>query len=416
MPYFAVSRSRNLSGNIKIQGSKNLILPLMAVAVLAKGEFVFDNCPDITDVRNTMNILEVIGCKTDFSNSSLMIETEKIDMYDIPQEYSEKMRSSFLFLGALLSRCKIARIPKPGGCNIGKRPIDIHLKAFESMGVIVREEDSIYADAGDLRDAYIRLEFPSVGATENIILLASKSDIDVVIDNAAREPEVREMCNVLNMMGANIHMDFAGKIVIHGVKELKPIKISVMGDRICAGTYMIAVGICGGDVLLEGIGYNEMLGTVEVLGNMGIEISKYNEKNIRVVSRDRLKNINNISTEPFPGFPTDMQSQLMTLASLSEGSLMLYENIFEDRFRIATQLNQMGARIDVKKNIAYIHGVDVLYGSKVKAADLRGGAALLLAGLGAEGTTIVENTEYIKRGYEDIVRDISIVGGNISVI
>ncbi len=416
MSYYVVSESRDLSGCIRIQGAKNLILPLMAAALLVDGETVFDNCPDILDVRYTMKMLEGIGCRVSLENSKLSIDTSGFDLCNISSEYSEKMRSSFLFLGPLLSRCKVARVSMPGGCNIGKRPVDMHLKAFEKMGVIINEEEAIYADARNLRDAYIRFDFPSVGATENAILLAVKSDIRVILDNVAREPEIRAMCYILNKMGARIIWESNGRIVIYGVKKLNPIRVSVIGDRICAGTYMCAVGICGGDVLIKGINRHSLIGMTDVFIKMGMSITGIDYDTIRVSCHRRLSNIESIATEPFPGFPTDMQSQLMVLASVSDGELRINENIFENRFRIVPELLKMKADISLNDNTAMVKGVDSLIGTEVNATDLRGGAALVLAGLGAKGSTVINGIDYIKRGYENILRDIRLIGGNISIL
>lgn len=414
MSCFVIKKSDNLSGCIRVQGAKNLILPLMAAALLVDGVTIYDNCPDISDLRYTMKILEGIGCKVSLDDSTLSIDTRGFDLCSISSKYSEKMRSSFLFLGPLLSKCKIAKISLPGGCNIGKRPVDLHLKAFEQMGVNIREEDDVYADARNLRDAYIKFDFPSVGATENAILLAVKSDICVVLDNIAREPEIKEMCNVLNSMGAHISWDADSRLVIHGVKKLNPIRARVMGDRICAGTYIAAVGMCGGDVTMQGIDNECLRGMLEVFDKMGINISDNGSDSIRVRCTKKTRNVREIYTEPFPGFPTDMQSQLMTLACVSEGTMEITENIFENRFKVVSELNKMGADIKIYGKRAVINGVNALAGADIIAYDLRGGAALVLAGMAAEGVTRISGIEYITRGYENILRDLNSIGGKIT--
>lgn len=416
LSYFLVNESRDLSGSVTIQGTKNLILPLMAVALLVDGETIYDNCPDILDVRYTIKILEEMGCRLTFNDSTLSINTMNFDLHNISSEYSEKMRSSFLFLGPLLSRCKTAKISMPGGCKIGKRPVDMHLDAFKKLGVVIKESEYIYADARNLRDAYIRFDFPSVGATENVILLAVKSNVKVVLDNVAREPEIKEMCSILNRMGADIRWKADDRIEIVGVNKLHPIRTSIIGDRICAGTYIAAVGMCGGDVILKGINMDNLKGMSDILGKMGIIINEIESDAIRVRCNMRTENVRTVSTEPFPGFPTDMQSQLMALACKSRGSMEINENIFENRFRIVPELHKMQADITVKSNKAFINGTDKLIGARVNANDLRGGAALIIAGLGAKGSTIIDGIEYVNRGYENIVRDISILGGKISII
>lgn len=414
MSCFIIKKTEALSGNIKVQGAKNLILPLMAAALLVDGVTIFDNCPDISDVRYTMKILEGIGCRVRLDNSTLSIDTRGFDLCSISSEYSEKMRSSFLFLGPMLSRCKMAKISMPGGCNIGKRPVDIHLKAFEQMGVIIREDEDVYADASNLKDAYIKFDFPSVGATENAILLAVKSNICVILDNVAREPEIKEMCNILNKMGAQILWETDSKLIIHGVNRLRPVRASIMGDRICAGTYIAAVGLCGGDVTLQGIDKASLRGMLKVFSEMGIDVDNDTGDSVRVRCNKRTSNLKSISTEPFPGFPTDMQSQLMTLASVSEGTMEITENIFENRFRIVSELNRMGADIKIRGNRAVINGVNALSGADVTAYDLRGGAALVLAGMAANKTTKITGIEYITRGYENILRDLNSIGGKIT--
>ncbi|MBE5927680.1 MAG: UDP-N-acetylglucosamine 1-carboxyvinyltransferase [Lachnospiraceae bacterium] len=414
MSYFVINKSEDLSGVIKVQGAKNLILPLMAAALLSEGITIFDNCPDISDVRYTIKILEGFGCRVDFYDSTLSIDTRGFNPCNIGSKYSEKMRSSFLFMGALLSKCKTAKLSMPGGCNIGRRPIDIHLKAFREMGVKIAEDrDEIFADARYLRDAYIKLDFPSVGATENVILLAVKSNIHIVLDNIAREPEIKEMCNILNKMGAKICWESDSRIEIYGVDKLKPVRAKVMGDRICAGTYITAVGLCGGDVIISGIDNNSLLGMSDIFLRMGIEITNNSKDSIRVRCNRRTTNLTSIHTEPFPGFPTDVQSPLMVLASVSMGTVRLTENLFENRFRIVNELNRMGADIKVENNVAIINGVDSLRGTDVRATELRGGAALVLAGMVANGVTKITGIQYIARGYENILNDLNKIGGKI---
>lgn len=415
MSYFVINKSENLSGVIKVQGAKNLILPLMAGALLVEGVTIFDNCPNISDVRYTIKILEEMGCRVSFCNSTLSIDTRGFNLCSIGSKYSEKMRSSFLFMGPLLSKCKMAKISMPGGCKIGRRPIDIHLKAFREMGVNVREEaEEIFADARHLRDAYIKFDFPSVGATENAILLAVKSNIHVVLDNIAKEPEIKEMCKILNNMGAKIFWESDSRIEIYGVDKLKPVRANVMGDRICVGTYIAAVGLCGGDVIICGIDKNSLVGMSDIFSRMGIEIAYNSKDSIRVRCNERTTNLASIHTEPFPGFPTDVQSPLMVLASVSMGIVRLTENLFENRFRIVNELNRMGADIKVKDNVAIINGVDALNGTDVRATELRGGAALVIAGMAANGVTRIRGTKYIARGYENILRDLNKIGGKIT--
>lgn len=415
MTYIEVGKSENLSGSIRIQGAKNSVLPIMAAALLADGTTVIENCPDILDVRNTIDILKMLGCAVHMENSTLYIDSSGFDTCCIPERYSEKMRSSFIFMGPMLEKCKKAMIALPGGCNIGLRPVDIHLNAFRKMGVLITQDEHIYADGSNLLDTYINLEFPSVGATENILLLSAVSEVRIVIDNAAKELEIVDLCNFLNNMGADISGGGTSRIMINGVKKLSPVNVTIKGDRICAGTYIAAVGICGGDIIIKGINKEVLSGTIDVAEKMGISIYG-NDDEIRAVCNERTHNVSNVSTGPYPEFPTDMQSQIMTLACVSTGNVKIYENVFENRFRIVPELIRMGADVSVKDNAVNINGVETLRGCEVTAYELRGGAALVLAGLAAHDITRIYGTEYIKRGYENLVRDLKNLGADIRQI
>lgn len=415
MSCYEVRRSQPLSGVINIQGSKNSVLPIMAGAILADGVTILENCPDISDVQNTILILRTLGCRVEKKDSTVYIDTANLNRCIIQDEYSEKMRSSFIFMGALLARFKKAVMAMPGGCNIGLRPIDIHLKAFEKMGVVIREDKSIYADGSNLLDAYISLEFPSVGATENVIMLAVLSERTIVIDNAAREPEIVELCDFLRKMGADINGSGSSRIIIKGVRKLHCVNHRIGGDRICAGTYIAAVGMCGGSIKITGIDYNLIDGTRQVLSSMGIQINDSGE-GIDVTCNGKTNNIDLVETKPHPGFPTDMQSQIMSMACVSNGNMRIKETMFENRFRTVPELIKMKADIAVSKNSVYIKGNKRLKGCDVTAYELRGGAALVLAGLAADGVTNVHGIKYIKRGYENIVRDLQILGADIRLV
>lgn len=409
MSCYEIMKSPPLSGTIQIQGSKNSVLPIMAAAVLVHGVTVLHNCPDITDVANTITILKSLGCKVERSGSDILIDASKITSCCISEEDSGKLRSSFLFMGPVIARCKKAVIAMPGGCKIGERPIDLHLDAFRKMGVLVRQTDKICADGSNLLDAYIRLAFPSVGATENVLLLAAASGRKVILDNSAREPEIIELCRCLNGMGADITGAGSSRIVIHGVKELKPTQQRICGDRICAGTYIAAVGICGGDITIGGISPFALSGISQVVGRMGIRLSEV-PGGIRVQCRETPENVSVIETGPFPEFPTDMQSPLLALSCVARGNLEMREKIFENRFQIVPELIQMGADIKVLENRVLVKGGKKLTGCEVEAKELRGGAALVIAGLAAEGTTKVYGTRYIKRGYENMMGNLISLG------
>lgn len=412
MSCYEIRKSRPLSGRICIQGSKNSVLPIMAAAVLTRGVTILHNCPDIVDVKNTIAILEMLGCYVERQDRDIRIDASQIQTCGISAEYSEKLRSSFLFMGPLIARCKKASIAMPGGCQIGSRPVDLHLEAFRKMGVIIREEGQVYADGSNLLDAYIQLRFPSVGATENILLLAAASGRKVVLDCCAKEPEIIELCTFLNLMGADITGAGSNRIVIQGAEELRAAEYTIGGDRICAGTYIAATGICGGSICMEGIEKWELAGISEVVEAMGIRLLEQ-EQGVCVQCEDNIQNPLCIETGPFPGFPTDMQSQMLVLACMSQGTLLLKEQIFENRFQIVPELQRMGADIEAGENFVVVHGGQRLTGCQVEARELRGGAALVLAGLGAEGVTTVSGIRYICRGYENIIDNLTALGADV---
>lgn len=413
MSCYEVKSAGFLSGTVDIQGSKNAILPIIAGSILVKGVTVLHNCPDISDVRYSLELLRKLGCRADMCGADIYIDTTDICDYEILPEFSGKMRSSFIMFGPLLARFGKAVASFPGGCEIGTRPIDMHLNSFEKMGVSINVCDRIYGNINMLTDGEIHLGFPSVGATENIMLLAAGSDVNITINNAAREPEISQLAAFLNQMGADITGVGTETIHISGKSDLKATEITIDGDRICAGTYIVAVGMCGGKIMLNGISFNALTGILDVVSEMGIDVVS-TPSGVLVRCYDETRNVPNIDTAPYPGFPTDMQSQIMALACVSRGETLIRENVFENRYRIVPELVHMGARIDVLDYGVKVKGISRFEGCKVFARELRGGASLVLAGMKATGITRVYGAEYIERGYENMERDMRRLGADIS--
>ncbi|MDF2510853.1 MAG: murA2 [Herbinix sp.] len=408
---------KQLKGELKIQGSKNAALPVVAATILNKGISKLKNCPRILDVFHMVKILEELGCKTSWEENTLIVDSSMADNTHVSEDSVRKMRSSILFLGAILGRFHEVTIAYPGGCAIGKRPIDYHLNAIKKMNVteeFLQEDGSmIHCYSDRIIGTDIFLEFPSVGATQNIVLTAVLATGITRIYNAAREPEITEVCNYLIEAGARIRGLGSAYLEIEGVKELKDVEFSLSTDRIVAGTYMAAVAAVRGDVLFTHTPIRHLDSTLHVLNKTGCKI-EVNGDNVRVRNFGRPLPLGELKTKPYPGFPTDMQSQLMTVLALADGKSTILEEIFESRYQNVDDLIRMGAEIKLlDSNAAEITGVDRLHGAVVHAHDLRGGAALIIAGLTAEGTTIVHDATYIERGYEDICRDFLSLGANI---
>jgi len=419
MSSIKVTGGDRLKGELKIQGSKNAALPIIAASVLNKGITILKNCPKILDVFHMIKILKELGCSAVWEDNTLIIDTRNLTSAKVSESSVRKMRSSILFLGALLGRCHEVTIAYPGGCSIGKRPIDYHLDSIRKMNVsqefLGEDKDIIYCRTDKIVGADIFLKFPSVGATQNIILTAVLSEGVTRIFNAAREPEVVELCNFLVEAGARICGKGTAFIEIEGVKRLHDVEFTLSPDRIVAGTYMAAVATAGGDVILQNSPVHHLDSVIRVLRKVGCDI-KTAENALRIKCDSRSLPLEVLKTQPYPGFPTDMQSQLMTVLSLADGKSTIIETIFESRFQNAYELQKMGANITIeeKEKKAIITGVRELYGASVKAHDLRAGAALVIAGIAAQGTTIVKEADTIERGYEDICRDLKSLGADVS--
>lgn len=393
-----------------MQGSKNAVLPILAATILLNGVCILKNCPRISDVDCMLGLLRSLGCKTGWDKENLVIDTSPICESRLPGELVTCMRSSVMLLGPLLAICKETTMNYPGGCVIGERPIDIHLHVLEKMGAtFILEKDSVRGKAPMFRGTCITLRFPSVGATENGIMAAVLAEGTTILQNCAKEPEIRQLCEFLNKAGARIYGVGESELIIEGVKKLNSITYEIEPDRIVAGTYLLSVAAKGGSAFLRNAPAKDLAAVIDVARQLGCEVEN-TPGGILVKRGAGMNPLPYIETMVYPGFPTDLQSVLITTLTVAEGESVVEESIFSDRFKIIGELNRMGADITVKGNRAYIRGVKQLYGKNVWATDLRGGAALVLAGIIAKGDTIIRNCHYIERGYEDICRDYGLLG------
>ncbi len=413
MEKIIVKKSLGLKGNVRVDGSKNSILPILAATLLSEDECIIHDIPNLEDVHVMCRLLEVLGAKVEkLGENTLRVMAENIVTCEAPYELISKMRASFLVMGPLLTRCRNARVCLPGGCAIGTRPIDLHLKGFRYLGSEIKSENGfVNARTKNLVGADIYLDFPSVGATENIIMAATLAKGETVLENAAEEPEIVDLANFINSMGGNIVGAGTKTIRIKGVKKLHKTEHTIIPDRIEAGTYMVAAAATGGDVVIENIVSSHLQPVIAKLQESGAMVEEYNDK-IRVNSNGKLKAVD-IKTLPYPGFPTDMQAQFMAMLSLSDGTSIIHETIFENRFMHATELSRMGVDVKIEGSTAILKGVDKLSGTKVKATDLRAGAALIIAGMLAEGETEITEVYHIQRGYANIVEKLQNLGANI---
>ena len=415
MSSYIIEGGHKLEGTVKISGSKNAALPILAATVLNVGKTTLYNVPNIQDTQMMFKILETLGGKVEKKNNKIIIDTSKINKFEIPEELMHKMRSSVILAGALLGRYKKAIFSYPGGCDIGSRPIDLHLRSFEKLGInVVQNYGNIICDAEKIKGEKIDLDFPSVGATENAILASVLAEGTTTITNAAREPEITDLQNFLNKMGAKIIGAGTNEIQITGVKKLKDISYNIMPDRIETGTFLCLAVATKGNLILENTNAEHITPVITKLqeAECKIEIEK---NKIKINSNKKIKALD-IKTMPYPGFPTDMQSVFSAMLTTAKGTSIIVENIFENRFKYTQELNKMGAKITVEGKSAIIRGVRKLYGANVKATDLRGGAALVLAGLSAKGVTKVDDIEYILRGYENFDKKLRNINADIQMI
>ncbi len=412
MSEYIIKGGRKISGEVTISGSKNAALPIIAASILNKGKTTLYNVPNIHDTQMMFEILNKIGGKVTQKNNKIIIETSKINKYEIPEELMRQMRSSVIFAGSLVGRYKKATFSYPGGCDIGTRPIDLHLKAFEKLGINIQKNyGNISCICDKITGEKIDLDFPSVGATENAILASCLGEGKTIITNAAREPEIIDLQNFLNKMGAKIKGAGSNKIEINGVKQLKDVSYNIMPDRIETGTFLCIAAMTGGSLKLKNADATHITPVIDKLEESGCKIETY-KNTIQIEGPKKLKAVD-IKTMPYPGFPTDMQSIFATTMTVAKGTSVIVENIFENRYKYTQELVRMGAKIKVEGKTAVIKGVRKLYGANVKATDLRGGASVVMAGIAAKGITKVENIEYILRGYEKFDKKLQNIGVDI---
>ncbi|CAH1195501.1 UDP-N-acetylglucosamine 1-carboxyvinyltransferase 1 [Paenibacillus sp. JJ-223] len=414
MSKFIVRGGKRLTGSVKVSGAKNSVLPIIAASLLGeKGQSVIVDAPPLDDVMTINKVLESLGAKVTYRDEVITVNAENLTSCEAPYEWVSKMRASFLVMGPLLTRMGHTRISLPGGCAIGTRPIDQHLKGFEAMGAEISLGQG-YIEArsqGRLRGAKIYLDVASVGATQNIMMAATLADGVTILENAAKEPEIVDLANYLNGMGAKVRGAGTGIIRIEGVEKLTGVRHTVIPDRIEAGTYMAAAAISGGDVYIEGAISDHMGSVIAKMEEMGVTIIP-DENGVRVVADRPLKAVD-VKTLPYPGFPTDMQSQMMALLLASEGTSVVTETVFENRFMHVDEFQLMNAEIKVEGRSAIVTGNAKLKGAKVTATDLRAGAALIIAGLVAEGTTEVGGVHHIDRGYVHLAEKLNGLGADI---
>ena len=414
MKSYIIEGGKKLEGEVKISGSKNASLPIIASCILNSDLTKLYNVPNIHDIQITLKILKLLGCTVKKSSGKVEINSKKMNKTQIPEDLMHQMRSTVVLAGAILGRFKEVTFSYPGGCDIGTRPIDLHLKAFEKLGIQIEEESGfIRCKAEKIIPADIHLDFPSVGATENIILATIFSDGVTSITNAAMEPEIEDLANILNKMGAKIEGAGTNQIKITGVKNLRKVSYSIMPDRIEAGTFLCAAAITCGKIKVLNVCPKHLQPVTDKLQEVGCEI-QIKKDEIILKAPKRLKSLE-IKTMPYPGFPTDLQSIFGAMLTISKGTSIIIENIFENRFKYMQELNRMGAKATIEGKTAIIKGVRKLSGAVVKSTDLRGGAALVVAGLAAKGKTQVNSIEYILRGYENLDKKLKNLGAIIKI-
>jgi len=414
---FKVTGGKEISGVLEVEGAKNAALPIMIATLIEKGTYILKNVPNLMDIRTLVKLLESLGLKIEkLDNHTYKIVNEGLTNLVAGYELVKKMRASFLVMGAMLAHEKKAKVSLPGGCAIGARPVDLHLKGFESLGVKLNiDHGYVDAVADELKGGIIILDFPSVGATENIVMAAVKAKGTTILENAAREPEIEDLCNFLNDMGAKISGVGTSKLVIEGVEKLYPCEHTIIPDRIVAGTFIIASVMFDGKIEVRGVIKEHIGSFLMKLDEMGVKF-QIDGNNLKVLSKlSDLKPVK-VTTMPHPGFPTDLQSPIMTLMCLINGTSEVKETVFENRFMHVPELNRMGAKIDINSNAATINGVENFSSAEVMASDLRAGACLILAALKAEGVSIVNRIYHVDRGYENLELKLKELGADIERI
>lgn len=414
MDKIVIEGGERLVGDVEISGAKNAALPLLAASILVEGATLFENVPILEDVKTTRKLLLNLGAKVeaDECKHTVSVDASKLISCEAPYELVKTMRASSLVLGPLLARLGKARVSLPGGCAIGARPINLHLMGLEKMGAEIKiEHGYVEAKAKKLKGAKIYFDIPTVTGTENLMMAASLADGTTILENAAREPEVTETAELLNRMGARVKGAGTDTVVIEGVSSLKPVSYNVMPDRVETGTFMVASALTRGNIKLKNCIAEHSAALISKLREAGVEI-KMEEDGVRVIGHRRIKSVD-VKTLPYPGFPTDMQAQMMVLMALSDGLSVITETVFENRFMHVCELQRMGADIRIDDHSAIVKGVSYLSGAPVMATDLRASASLILAGLAAEGSTEISRVYHLDRGYERIEDKLSRLGAKI---
>jgi UDP-N-acetylglucosamine 1-carboxyvinyltransferase len=410
---YHITGGNKLEGEYYLKGAKNAVLPILAATIISGSTSIIKNCPDLTDVQTMIEILKEMGCKVAREGDTILVDSSTIDTFTIPRHLMKEIRSSVFLMGPTLARCGKVILSNPGGCAIGQRPIDIHISALKRLGVEIEEKEGILeCKVNRLVGGRIPLDFPSVGATENVMMAAVMAEGETQILNAAKEPEIVDLQNFLRSCGAEIYGAGTKEIHVVGKKQLGKTTYKVIPDRIEGGTILAAVAATGGKILLKNSIPFHMSSIIDKLIEAGCKVKKGDDF-VSLKAPERLTGINPVETLPYPGFPTDLQSQLVTLMSISEGTTYVKETIFENRFKYIEELKKMGANIKVDGTAAIVTGVERLKGNRVIAKDLRGGASLVIAGLVAEGNTIVENICHIDRGYDKFEIALSKLGADI---
>ncbi|MBR6187317.1 MAG: UDP-N-acetylglucosamine 1-carboxyvinyltransferase [Clostridia bacterium] len=416
MEGFHVVGGERLQGETRVEGAKNAVLPILAAALLPEGDTVLSDCPDIRDVHAMAGILKKLGCVCGWNNGEMRVCNAGLRHWEMPDELSKQIRSSIFLLGPILGRLRRATVTYPGGCEIGLRPIDLHLKGLKALGVRIREDGGVICcDGRDMRAGDVYFDYPSVGATENVMMAAALLSGITTIHNAAREPEIEDLQRFINRMGGRIEGAGSHVIRVEGVKKLRGVDYTPIPDRIAAGTFLCAGAVTGGSVLVRNARFNDLIPVCDKLREMGCAVTEEGGA-IRLTAPERLRAFSLLQTQPHPGFPTDMQAQMLAISCVAEGTSVIVENVFENRLSHVADLTRMGADIRVSGHTAVVRGVNSLSGMRMTARDLRGGAALVLAALCAKGESVVERAELVDRGYAHLESALSRLGANIERI